>query len=145
MSRREKSTPRIGALSDSNHCFLSMRLTPWHRKAAAMSTERRSVRITGTALAVGMLLGAAAAPSAATPEHPTPEESNFVNAIRGKFPGDDAQLIQAGEQACTMLAYRMAPASEVNSLLATRYGASPDQAANLVSAAHGIICPYVPG
>lgn len=98
-----------------------------------------------TTVIAGITIGAAAAPAAATPEHPTPEEINFVNAVRGNFPGDDAQLIQAGEQACTMLAYRMAPPSEVPGLLAARYGASPDQAASLVSAAHSIICPYLPG
>jgi hypothetical protein len=30
-------------------------------------------------------------------------------------------------------------------LLAAAYGAGPDQAAGLVSAAHSIICPYLPG
>jgi Protein of unknown function (DUF732) len=107
-----------------------------------MSTEGRSVRIVGTALAVGMLFGAAAAPAAATPEHPTPEETNFVNVVRGKFPGDDAQLIRAGEQVCTMLAYTGHPHSAE---LAAAYGASPDQVATLVNAAHDIICPYLPG
>jgi hypothetical protein len=111
-----------------------------------MSTEmRRGVRIIATALAVGASLGAAAAPAAASPEQPTPEETNFVNAVRGNFPGDDAQLIQAGEQACTMLAYTGQPASAISGQLAARYGASPDQAASLVSAAHRIICPYLPG
>jgi Protein of unknown function (DUF732) len=110
-----------------------------------MSTERRSVRVVATALAVGALMGAGAAPAAASPMQPTPEEMNFLNVVRGNFPGDDAQLVQAGEQACTMLAYSGQPASAVSGLIATRYGASPDQAANLVNAAHDIICPYLPG
>jgi hypothetical protein len=37
-----------------------------------MSTEGRSVRIVGTALAVGALLGTAAGPAAATPRPPPP-------------------------------------------------------------------------
>jgi Protein of unknown function (DUF732) len=110
-----------------------------------MSTERRGVRTVGTALAIGALLGAAAAPAAASPSQPTPEEMNFLNVVRGNFPGDDAQLVQAGEQVCVMLAYTGQPASAVSGQIAARYGASPDQAANLVSAAHRIICPYLPG
>jgi Protein of unknown function (DUF732) len=110
-----------------------------------MSTEWRSVRMVGIAVAVGALLGAAAAPAAASPVQPTPEETNFLNVVRGNFPGDDAQLVQAGEQVCTMLAYSGQPASAVSGLIAARYGASPDQAANLVNAAHDLICPYLPG
>jgi hypothetical protein len=105
----------------------------------------KSVTTVIAGITIGAMLWAAAAPAAATPEHPTPEETNFVNVVRGNFPGDDAQLIMAGEQACTMLAYRMVPASDIPGLLAGRYGASPDQAASLVSSAHSIICPYLPG
>jgi hypothetical protein len=103
------------------------------------------VRVIGTALAVGALLGAAAAPAAASPTHPTPEEGNFLNAVRGNFPGDDRQLVTAGEQTCTMLAYTGQPESAVSGQIAATYGASPQQAAGLVSAAHDIICPYLPG
>jgi hypothetical protein len=110
-----------------------------------MSTERRSVRIIATALAVGASFAAAASPAAASPEQPTPEETNFLNAVRENFPGDDPQLVLAGEQACTMLAYSGQPASAVSGHLAAGHGASPDQAAGLVSAAHRIICPYLPG
>jgi Protein of unknown function (DUF732) len=109
-----------------------------------MAAERRSARVIGTALAVGASLGPATAPAVATPEHPTPEETNFVNAVRGTFPGDDYQLITVGDQACMMLAYRMVPPADLPGHLATQYGASPEQAANLVDAAHGIICPYLP-
>jgi Protein of unknown function (DUF732) len=100
------------------------------------------VRIIATGMAVAALFGAAAAPAAGSPEHPTPEETNFVNAVRGKFPGDDAALIRAGEQVCTMLAYTGQPHSTE---LAAAYRASPDQVATLVNAAHDIICPYLPG
>jgi hypothetical protein len=110
-----------------------------------MTTERRSVRVIGTALAVGALLGVAAAPAAASPTHPTPEEITFLNVVRGNFPGDDHQLVTVGEQVCTMLAYRMVPPSDLPGLIANQYGASPEQAAGLVRAAHDIICPYLPG
>jgi hypothetical protein len=70
---------------------------------------------------------------------------NFLNVVRGTFPGDDRQLVEAGEQVCMMLAYRMAPPSDLPGHLAAAKGASPEQAANLVTAAHDIICPYVPG
>jgi hypothetical protein len=98
-----------------------------------------------TVLAVGASLGAAAASAAASPAQPTPEETNFVNAVRGTFPGDDRRLVQAGEQACTMFAYSGQPESWVSGQLAAAQGASPDQAARLVSSAHDIICPYLPG
>ena len=110
-----------------------------------MCTEGRGVRLVSTTLAVGALLGAAAAPAEASPSQPTPEEMNFLNVVRGSFPGDDAQLVLAGEQACVMLAYSGQPGSAVSGQIGARYGASPDQAANLVKAAHSIICPYLPG
>jgi hypothetical protein len=121
-----------------------MRLTTRLRKGSEMTTERRSVRVIGTALAVGAWLGAAAAPAVASPTHPTPEEITFLNVVRGTFPGDDHQLVTVGEQVCMMLAYRMVPPADLPGHLANQYGASPEQAANLVNAAHGIICPYLP-
>lgn len=110
-----------------------------------MSTESWSARIIATALAGGAMVGVATALAAASPEQPTPEETNFLNAVRGNFPGDDTQLVLAGEQACTMLAYTGQPESWVSGQLAAARGASPDQAARLVSSAHDIICQYLPG
>jgi hypothetical protein len=58
-----------------------------------MSTQKRSIRIIATALAAGALLGATAAPAAAGPLPLTPDQTSFLNAVRGNFPGDDDQLL----------------------------------------------------
>jgi hypothetical protein len=58
-----------------------------------MSTQKRSFRIIATALAAGALLGATAAPAAAWPLPLTPDQTSFLNAVRGNFPGDDDQLL----------------------------------------------------
>jgi hypothetical protein len=75
------------------------------------------------ALAAGALLGAAAAPASAWPLPLSPGDVNYLNAVRGSFPGDDDQLL-LGKQACRLL-YTGQSAQAVIDSMAGLYGASP--------------------
>lgn len=103
---------------------------------------RRTVRVVATALAAGAML--AAAPAAAGPLPLTSDDINYLNAVRGNFPGDDDQLLIAGKQACRQL-YTGQPAQAVIDSTAVQYGASPDQASGLVRAARSTMCTQAPG
>lgn len=105
---------------------------------------RRSVRVVAAALAVGTMLGAAAAPASAWPLPLSSDEVNYLNAVRGNFPGDDDQLLLAGKQACRLLYTGQGAQAAIDST-AGQYGASPGQAAALVSAARGTMCTQAPG
>lgn len=109
-----------------------------------MSTRKRAARVMTTAIAVGIVLGAAASPASAWPLPLTSEDNSFLNSVRGTFPGDDDQLLLAGRQACRQL-YTGQGTPTVISQTAAQYGASPDQAAALVSAARGTYCTQAPG
>lgn len=114
------------------------------QKGIAMSTPKRFIRITATVLSAGALLGATAAPAAAWPMPLSPDQTSFLNAVRGNFPGDDDQVLLAGLQACRQL-YTGQSAPDVIRAMAAQYGASPDQAASLVSAARGTMCTQAGG
>ena len=96
-------------------------------------------------LAAATMLGAAAAPASAWPLPLTPEDVRYLNAVRGNFPvGDDDGLLMAGKQACRLL-YTGQTSQAVIDATASQYGASPDQAAGLVSAARGTMCTQAQG
>lgn len=96
-------------------------------------------------MATGVLLGVAAVPPAvAWPIPLSPDEINFLNGVRGSFPGDDDQLLLAGKQACRLL-YTGQSAQSVIDATAGQYAASPGQAAGLVGAARGTMCTQAPG
>jgi hypothetical protein len=97
-----------------------------------------------TALAAGALLLATAAPAAPWPPPLTSDDTNFLNAARGAFPGDDDQLSLVGRQMCRML-YTGQPSSAVIDATAAQYGASPEQAARVLRAARGTLCTQAPG
>jgi hypothetical protein len=103
-----------------------------------------SVRFIGAALTTGSLLLAAAAPAAAWPVPLTPDMTQFLNAARGNFPGDDDQLLLVGLQMCHML-YSGQSSSAVIDTTAGQYGASPDQAATVLRAARGTLCTQARG
>jgi hypothetical protein len=71
-------------------------------------------------------------------------EVNYLNVVRGNFPGNDDQLLLAGKQACRLL-YTGQSAPAVITATATQYGASPEQASGLVNAARGTMCTQAPG
>jgi hypothetical protein len=52
------------------------------------------------AVAAAALLGAAGVPASAWPLPLTSDEVNYLNSVRGGFPGDDDQLLLAGKQMC---------------------------------------------
>jgi hypothetical protein len=105
---------------------------------------RAGGRMVGAVLAAATMLGAAAAPASAWPLPLTAEDVNYLNAVRGNFPGDDDQLLLAGKQACRLL-YTGQGTQAVIDATAGQYGASPGQAAALVSAARGTMCTQAPG
>lgn len=74
----------------------------------------------------------------------TADDTNFLNATRGNFPGDDDQLLLAGRQACRLLYTGQGAQATIDATAAT-YGASPQQAAGLVNAARGTLCTQAPG
>lgn len=85
-----------------------------------------------------------AAPAGAWPLPLTADDTKFLNAARGNFPGDDDQLLLVGRQMCRML-YTGQPASAVIASMAQQYAATPDQAARTLSAARGSLCTQAPG
>ena len=102
------------------------------------------VRVFAATMIGAGLLGAAVAPATAGPLPLTSQDVNYLNAVRGTFPGDDDQLLLVGKQMCHGL-YTGQPASAVIEAAAAQYGASPAQAAGVLSAARGTMCTQAPG
>lgn len=102
------------------------------------------LRLFGAAVASGCLLIAAAAPAAAWPLPLTSDQTQFLDAVRGNFPGDDDQLLLVGLQMCRGL-YTGQPSAAVIDSTAGQHGASPDQAATVMRAARGTLCTQAPG
>lgn len=109
-----------------------------------MLTRTRLRQAAAAAALAGGLLGLAAAPAAAWPIPLTADDTNFLNAIRGNFPGGDDQLLLAGRQACRLLYTGQGAQATIDATAAT-YDASPQQAAGLVNAARGTLCTQAPG
>lgn len=106
--------------------------------------RRAGIKALAAAMVAGALLGAATGPAAAWPIPLSADEINFLNGVRGNFPGNDDQLLLAGKQACRLL-YTGQSAQAVIDATAGQYGASPAQAASLVGAARGTMCTQAPG
>ncbi|WP_193045791.1 DUF732 domain-containing protein [Mycolicibacterium baixiangningiae] len=109
-----------------------------------MSTTNRCGRLLAATITAGVLLGASVGPAAAWPIPLTAEDNAFLGATRGKFPGNDDQLLTAGRQACRML-YSGQPANAVIDSIAAQYAAAPGQAAIVLNAARGTYCTQAPG
>lgn len=97
-----------------------------------------------TAMVAAGALGLSAAPASAWPIPLTADDTNFLNATRGNFPGNDDQLLLAGRQACRMLYTGQGAQATIDATAAT-YGASPQQAGSLVGAARNTMCTQAPG
>ena len=106
--------------------------------------RRAGIKALAATIAAAALLGAATGPAAAWPIPLSSDEINFLNGVRGNFPGNDDQLLLAGKQACRLL-YTGQPAQAVIDATAGQYGASPAQAETLVGAARGTMCTQAPG
>jgi hypothetical protein len=109
-----------------------------------MLRRTHAARLGAATLAAAALLGAAAAPAAAWPIPLTDIDHQYLNAVRGNFPGNDDQLLLVGRQACRQL-YTGQPAAAVIDTLAGQYGATRDQAAGAVAAARSTFCTQAPG
>ncbi|KUI36237.1 DUF732 domain-containing protein [Mycobacterium sp. GA-2829] len=104
----------------------------------------RPIRVVAATLAAGALLGTAIVPAGAWPIPLTVEDTAYLSATRGAFPGNDDQLLTAGRQACRLL-YTGQPTNAVVDSLAAQYAATPAQASMVVSAARGTYCTQAPG
>lgn len=101
-------------------------------------------RMIAATLAAAAVATAVATPAAAWPIPLSADEVNFLNGVRGNFPGNDDQLLLAGKQACRLL-YTGQPAQAVIDATAGQYGANPAQAAGLVNSARSTMCTQAPG
>lgn len=110
-------------------------LTGLRRKAAAP--------IAAT-LVLGSLLGATAPQAAAWPIPLTAQDTTYLKATRGVFPGDDDQLLLVGREMCRLL-YTGTPAQAVIDQMAGQYAATPQQASVALRAARRAYCTQAPG
>ena len=108
-----------------------------------MFIERtRGVVVAG--LVAAALAVVPAVPAGAWPIPLTAQDTQYLNATRGNFPGDDDQLLTVGRQVCRNL-YTGQPAQAVIGTTAAQYGATPEQVAVVVRAARGTYCTQAPG
>lgn len=109
-----------------------------------MMRRRAGLRLLTAAAVAATMLGLTAAPASAWPIPLTGQQNKFLDQTRGNFPGDDDTILLAGEQVCRGF-YTGQHAAALSDQTASNYGASPDQAAALVRAARGTLCPQAPG
>lgn len=97
------------------------------------------------ALATASALTVGTAPASAWPIPFTAEQQRFIEQSRAAgFPGNDDAIMTAGLQACRVL-YAGQGQNAALAAVTAPYGASPAQAAALVSAARGTMCTQAPG
>ncbi len=106
--------------------------------------RRTAVAPIAAAMVVGALLGSTAPPAGAWPIPLTAQDTAYLNATRGVFPGDDDQLLLVGREMCRLL-YTGTPAQAVIDQMAARYAAGPDQAGVALRAARRAYCTQAPG
>jgi Protein of unknown function (DUF732) len=107
--------------------------------------DKKFVRSVAAVLGAGAVLGFAAGTASAWPIPITGEQQNFINQARNAgFPGDDDQILLAGNQACRALYTRQGVQAAIDTVAGPN-GATPEQAAALVRAARGTLCTQAPG
>ncbi|MDH6196776.1 hypothetical protein M2272_003429 [Mycobacterium frederiksbergense] len=106
--------------------------------------RRTAVTPIAAALLFGAVLGATAPQAVAWPIPLTSQDTMYLNATRGVFPGDDDQLLLVGREMCRML-YTGQPASAVIDQTAAQYGATPEQTGIALRAARRAYCTQAPG
>ncbi len=114
----------------------------WHMVRGAV--RRKAAAPIGAVLVVGAVLGATAPQAAAWPIPLTAQDTNYLKATRGVFPGDDDQLLLVGREMCRLL-YTGTPAQAVIDQMAGQYAATPDQASVALRAARRAYCTQAPG
>lgn len=106
---------------------------------------RRSVPASiAAAMVLGTLFGVTAPQAAAWPIPLTAEDTNYLKATRGVFPGDDDQLLLVGREMCRLL-YTGTPAQAVIDQMSGQYAATPQQTAVALRAARRAYCTQAPG
>lgn len=108
------------------------------------AVRRKAAAPIGAVLVVGAVLGATAPQAAAWPIPLTAQDTNYLKATRGVFPGDDDQLLLVGREMCRLL-YTGTPAQAVIDQMAGQYAATPDQASVALRAARRAYCTQAPG
>lgn len=114
----------------------------WHMVRGAV--RRKAAAPIGAVLVLGAVLGATAPQAAAWPIPLTAQDTNYLKATRGVFPGDDDQLLLVGREMCRLL-YTGTPAQAVIDQMAGQYAATPDQASVALRAARRAYCTQAPG
>lgn len=109
-----------------------------------MSMVKQGMRLGAIVFAAGAVLGLTAGPAGAWPVPLTGDDTKYLNMTRGKFPGDDDQLILAGRQVCNML-YNGRGAAGATDQLTSDYGVGPKEAGIVVRAARSTYCTQAPG
>lgn len=106
--------------------------------------RRTAVAPIAAVMLFGAVLGVTAPQAAAWPIPLTAEDTNYLKATRGVFPGDDDQLLLVGREMCRLL-YTGTPAQAVIDQMAGQYAATPQQAAVALRAARRAYCTQAPG
>jgi hypothetical protein len=99
--------------------------------------------LTAAVLAAGALLSGTAATASAWPIPLTSEDNNYLGAVRGVWPADDDTLLMAGRGACRVLYTGGGTQAAIDQVVG-QFGATPDQAAVVVSAGRGNFCTQAP-
>ncbi len=106
--------------------------------------RRRAVPPLAALMVLGAVLGATAPEAGAWPIPLTAQDTTYLKATRGVFPGDDDQLLLVGREMCRLL-YTGTPAQAVIDQMAGQYAATPDQTAVALRAARRAYCTQAPG
>ncbi|WP_066903514.1 DUF732 domain-containing protein [Mycolicibacterium houstonense] len=106
--------------------------------------RRNAVAPIAAALLLGAVLGVSAPEAAAWPIPLTAQDTAYLKATRGVFPGDDDQLLLVGREMCRLL-YTGTPAQAVIDQMAGQYAATPEQTAVALRAARRAYCTQAPG
>ncbi|WP_301124069.1 MULTISPECIES: DUF732 domain-containing protein [Mycolicibacterium] len=101
-------------------------------------------RLLAASIGAGALLSAAAATAAAWPLPLTDSDITFLNNARASYPVGDDQLLMMGKQMCRLLYQGLSAVDAANTVGASN-GASPEQAAGVLSAARGTMCTQARG
>lgn len=108
-----------------------------------MPMKSRSVRFIAATVAGAALLSGTTATASAWPIPLTSEDDNYLGAVRGAWPVDDDTLLMAGRGACHVLYTGGGTQAAIDQVIG-QFGATPEQAAVVVSAGRGNFCTQAP-
>ncbi len=108
------------------------------------AVRRKAAAPIGAVLVLGAVLGATAPQAAAWPIPLTAQDTNYLKATRGVFPGDDDQLLLVGREMCRLL-YTGTPAQAVIDQMAGQYAGHTGSGLGALRAARRAYCTQSPG